>query len=499
MRSASILLLVLLALTAALGWFVTRSERVEIDPAGPELAAAEAVRPKAAVESSAERVELEPDLDAGLDLENESTVGTAPHPAGPCRVRVIDAGNSLPVAGARVELILEAPLDRMFQMSKDVDVEPEPIAPDLVTEAPFDDPVLDEEEELDLRVTDADGIVVIEAGEPGPWIWATEGARFGAVRRSTEARELTLVLHRPETLELEVRDATGAIAAGVQVLELSRWTDFITDASGRISLPLVPYSTGGSADSLEFVLPLVDSSPRRHTVRLGSKLRSPLRFELGPNGTLELLAASEGRRVVEEGLSIRWGCVVSDLDGSERTWFWERRAPTGAVQVLHVGPGRALWGRASLAGFRFPRVELPALERPGELAVRTIPLLRTRAQFRGIAVDESGEPLRERHIELTTIGKPSDASPPTNLRCTGWTSPTGEFVIHDNHGDDGSVRDWEPGDTFEFRLSGPERGIRTAQGPTPQWTIDPDLIGVRLLDFGVVTFRCVPVKDVEWK
>ena len=118
MRPASRVLLVLLALAAALGWFMTRTERVAIDPAGPELAAAEAMRPKAAVESAAERVELEPDIDAGLDLEDEATVGPALHPTGPCRVRVIDASTSLPVAGARVELIEEAPLDRMFQLLK---------------------------------------------------------------------------------------------------------------------------------------------------------------------------------------------------------------------------------------------------------------------------------------------------------------------------------------------------------------------------------------------
>lgn len=467
MRPASILLLVLLALALALGWFVARGERAEMEPAEPDVAQI-ADAPRAATATNrVERVELEP----ALVVVTEEVPEPAPKEPGPCRVRVIDALTSLPVAGASVFLLAETPLAKLFQLSKDFD------APEDPSEA------------LEVGLTDAEGIVVVEPGPPGDWIWASEGERVGAVARSIEAQERTLVLHVPEMLELEVHDAAGAPAAGARVLELGARADFLTDAAGRVALPLVPFPTEGSESTLDFVLPLVDTTPRRHTLQLGSKRRSPLKFTLGPSGTLELVATSNGRPVAVEGLSIRWGCLVPDGDGFEMTWLWEEPTSTGSVLVPHVGVGRELWGRAFHRTLVFPRTELAPIERAGDVALRTIPLERGLVHFRGIAVDSNGAPMPGLHVVVGTHGTYTRDSQPARLRSAGQTGPSGEFDVVEKWSEDVEHREWEPGATFDLDIFTDAFDVLTTTVETPPWTFDRGLAPARLLDFGTVVFR----------
>jgi hypothetical protein len=470
MRPASILLLMLLALVAALGWFVAKGERGAMEPAEPDVVAEVAARPvetAAAEASEVERIELEPEVAAEVELAPEVAAGAL----GPCRVRVVEARTSSPVAGASVFVIRASPLERMFRLSKDF---------------------VASEESSDCKrigVTDAEGIVVVEPHERGDWIWASEGGRFGAIGRPAEESERTLVLHVPERLELEVHDASGAPAAGVRVLELGELADFVTDATGRVTLPMAPLPIAGAEASLEFVLPLVGSTPRRHKVRVSSKPRSPLKFTLGPNGTLELVATANGRPLAVDGLSIRWGGLVPDTDGLERTWFWDEATTTGSVLVPHVGVGRELWGRAFHSSFEFARTELAPLERAGELAVRTIPFERGRVRFRGVAVDSNGVPLRELHIVVSTCGTRGGEPQTRPFKFAGRASPTGAFDIVETWRDGAEQPDWEPGPSVEFEALSDELESWVATMDTPVWTFDLGLSRARTLEFGTVVFR----------
>jgi hypothetical protein len=493
MRRGAVTLLVLLALVAAIGWFVKNEratrERVGVTPTKTIVA-------ERALDEGGARVAVTPEPEPTPAAEGSLPADEQPSQVRQLRVRVLDGETGNPVHEAGVYLESESPRMMPYGLRRLESIGYAETAEDVARTEPYFADADEEFRQLGDGITDPDGVAVVELEEPVPWIRVRKGERFGMARCPQHSDSVTILLKPLEQLEIEVVDRSGRPAEGALVVELQHSHMEFTDRAGRLRVPVIATQRSDGAEKLDFLLPLADTQPPRHVLGSGDSPNGPLRFVLGECGTLELLATSDGTRIENFELEFRVRIHSREGEESGRTLDHWQSTLAGSIRLPHVSPGRKLsCGIIHLVPFSelvFPRVEFDSTEPGRAVTVREIPLQRGLVRFRGIAVDESGSPLAKAWVNAATDAVVNGQLRPNYLALDGGAAnDAGKFDILEFWHDHGRLPDWEPGSSFEFEaICKSVSYLATVR--TPPWTCHTSVSRLRWLDFGTVVFRRTP-------
>lgn len=493
MQRAALLLCVVLALVAALGWFVAK-ERVTRDP----VAVAPVARgvEERDFEDGGARVAVAVEPEPTPAAEGALPAEEPPQQVRQLRVRVLDGETGEPVHEAGVYLEPESPRMQPRGLRGLGSIGYGETAEDFARREPYFVDADEEFRRLGDGITDSDGVAIVELEAPLPWIRVRKGARFGMSRCPARSDSVTILLGPLEQLEIEVVDASGRPAEGALVVELQHSRMEFTDRTGRVRVPVIATRRGDAAEKLDFLLPLADTQPPRHVIGSGESPNAPLRFVLGDCGTLELVATSDGARI--EGFDLEFRVRIHSREGEESRIYLDHWQSTlsGSIRLPHVSPGRKLgcWivENVPFPDLIFQRVQLDSTEPGRAVTVREIPLQRGLVRFRGIAVDESGSPLAKAWVNAETDAVVNGELRPNYLALDGGAAnDAGEFDLLEFWDDHGRLADWKPGSSFDFE--GLCNGVLyVATVRTPPWSCHASVSRLRWLDFGTVTFRRAP-------